>query len=200
MLNSKEVLLHLEMNLKINGDYIAYVDSCFILLKEPMLFVKAANKMLMLESVRQIKYILEKIIINLSKWSKYSKKDMIERISCEVMYLVHKFRDVQEAFNTKFGADAYINLKTEELRRYIRTISNKQNIDEIRISFENYLAKINIDFESIQFEYIDNLHEWFKIIMLECSVEQIFNENSFRNSETTNDHANGASLFGTNNE
>jgi hypothetical protein len=112
-----------------------------------MLFVKAANKMLMLESVRQIKYILEKIIINLSKWSKYSK---IERISCEVMYLVHKFRDVQEAFNTKFGADAYINLKTEELRRYIRTISNKQSIGEIRISFENYLAKINIDFESIQ--------------------------------------------------
>jgi dissimilatory sulfite reductase (desulfoviridin) alpha/beta subunit len=106
--------------------------------------------MLMLESVRQIKYILEKIIINLSKWSKYSKKDMIERISCEVMYLVHKFRDVQEAFNTKFGADAYINLKTEELRRYIRTISNKQSIGEIRISFENYLAKINIDFESIQ--------------------------------------------------
>ncbi len=61
------------MNLKINGDYIAYVDSCFILLKEPMLFVKAANKMLMLESVRQIKYILEKIIMNLSKWSSTAK-------------------------------------------------------------------------------------------------------------------------------
>jgi hypothetical protein len=183
MPNSKEILVHLEMNLKINGDYIAYIDSCFNLLKEPMLFVIVANKMLMLESVRQIKYILEKIIINLSKWSKYSKKDMIERILCEVMYLVHKFRDAQEAFNSKFGADAYINIKTEELRRYIRTISIKQSIGEMRISLENYLAKINIDFELIQFEYIDKLHEWLKIIMSECSVEQIFNENSFRNSE-----------------
>jgi len=119
-----------------------------------MLFVKASNKMLMLESVRKIKYTLEKIMINLSKWSKYSKKDMIERISCEVMYLVHKFRDVQEAFNIKFGADACINLKTEELRRFIRTISNKQSIDEIRTCFVNYLTKINIDFETIQFDYL----------------------------------------------
>jgi len=116
------------------------------------------------------------------------------------MYLVHKFRDVQEVFNTKFGADAYINLKMEELRRYIRTITNKQSNGEIRISLENYLAKINIDFESTQFEYIDKLNEWLKIIILECSVEQIFNENSFRNSVATNDHVNGASVFGTNNE
>jgi hypothetical protein len=53
---------------------------------------------------------------------------------------------------------------------------------------------LNIDFETMQFEYADKLHEWVKIITLECSVEQIFNENSVRNS------VNGASLFLTNNE
>ncbi len=55
-----------------------------IVSKSQCYLLKAANKMLMLESVRKTKYTLEKIIQNLVKWSRYSKTDMIERIRSNV--------------------------------------------------------------------------------------------------------------------
>ena len=72
----------LESNLVMDGDYIGYIDRCHSILKEPNLFIKAANKRLMLETTRKIKYVISKIIQNLMKWSKYSKNDMFERITC----------------------------------------------------------------------------------------------------------------------
>jgi hypothetical protein len=55
-----------------------------IVSKSQCYLLKAANKMLMLESVRKTKYTLEKIIQNLVKWSRYSETDMIERIRSNV--------------------------------------------------------------------------------------------------------------------
>jgi hypothetical protein len=107
---------------------------------------------------------------------------MVERITCEVMYLVHEFRDVRDVFNLKFDGDAYINFKTEEFRRHMRVLNYGPNIDDIKVVLENMLIKTNIDFELMQSEYVERLHEWLKIVTTsaEDSIGQIFNEKCLR--------------------
>ena len=67
MLNSNDVMATLESNLVMDGDYIGCIDRCHSILKEPNLFIKAANKRLMLETTRKIKYVISKIIQNVAK-------------------------------------------------------------------------------------------------------------------------------------
>lgn len=115
---------------------------------------------------------------------------MVERITCEVMYLAHEFRDIQDVFNLKFDGDAYINFKTEEFRRYMRLLNYGQNIDEIKVVLENLLVKTDIDFELMQSEYVESLHEWLKIVMVEDSIGQIFNEKCLRKSTAKDEQMN----------
>ena len=87
---------------------------------------------------------------------------MVERITCEVMYLVHECRDIQDAFNSKFDGDAYINFKTEQFRRFIQVLNHDQNINDIKVVLNNFLVKSDIDYELMQSEYVERLHEWLK--------------------------------------
>jgi hypothetical protein len=65
MLNLNEVMYILECNLVMDDDYIGYIDRCHSVLNEPNLFIKAANKRLMLESIRKVKDLLLKITQNM---------------------------------------------------------------------------------------------------------------------------------------
>ena len=192
MLNLNEVKCILECNLAMNDDYIGYIDRCHNVLNEPSLFINVANKRLMLESIRKIKHLLLKVIQNMVDWSKNSKNNMVERIIDEVMYMVYEFRDVQNVFNLKFDGDAYVNYKTEDFRRHMRDVlDNEQNIDDIKVALENTLIKTNIDFELMQLEYVERLHEWLKIVTAsaEDNIGQIFkdiyNPNEIENAKNT---------------
>ena len=101
---------------------------------------------------------------------------------------INEFRDVQNVFNLKFDGDAYVNYKTEEFRRHLRDLLDyDQNIDDIKVALENMLIKTNIDFELMQSEYVERLHEWLKIVTAsaEDSIGQIFNEFESHNQVQT---------------
>ena len=118
----------------------------------------------------------DSIISNFDNWNKTNKKDLLDRINCEVMHLVYKFRDVQHHFNMKFGSDAYINIEVEKWRRYIRSFSTKSSND-LKLCLQNYKNKLSIDFEIQQMEYTDKKSEWNKLMLKEEQLTYIFHSN-----------------------
>ena len=60
------------------------------------------------------------IINKANYWDTKTKNEIYHSIDNSTMQLVFKYRKVQSDFNIKFESDAYINIKTEEWRRFVR--------------------------------------------------------------------------------
>jgi len=133
-----------------------------------------AEKRLLLESIRDMKIVMDKIIKNMESWDKTSRKYLMMRINNEVMHLVYNYRDIQHHFNTKFESDAYINIKIEDWRRYVKHIANAVSQNEYTLFLEKYKVKLDIDFEIQHLELLDKEREWLKLIIKEESIESIF--------------------------
>lgn len=156
LLHGNEINTILNSNLNINEGYVEYIDRIHSMLKEPLLYIKVADKRIILESIREVRHNSDVILKNFEKWNKTNKTDLLDRINYEVMHLVYKFRDVHHYFIEKTGSDAYINIKVEEWRKYIRSCSTKL-LDELKMCLDNYKNKLDIDFELQQIEYIEKL-------------------------------------------
>jgi len=83
-------------------------------------------------------------------------------------------KSINYYFNTKFESDAYINIKIEEWRRYIKHIANAVSQNEYTLFLENYKVKLDIDFEIQHLELLDKKREWLKLIIKEERIESIF--------------------------
>jgi hypothetical protein len=120
MLDEQLINTTMRMNSKSIESGTEFIDKCYSILKEPLLYIKVAEKRLLLESIRDMKIVMDKIIKNIESWDKTSRKYLMMRINNEVMHLVYNYRDIQHHFNTKFESDAYINIKIEDWRRYVK--------------------------------------------------------------------------------
>jgi hypothetical protein len=174
MLDEQLINNIMRMNLKFIESGTEFIDKCHSILKEPLLYIQVTEKRLLLESIRDMKRVMDKIIKNMVSWDKTSRKDLMIRINNEVMHLVYNYRDIQHHFNTKFESNAYINIKIEEWRRYVNHIANAVSQNEYTFFLEKYKVKLDIDFEIQHLELLDKEREWTKLIIKEESIESIF--------------------------
>ena len=172
MLDEQLINTTMRMNLKSIESGTEFIDKCYSILKEPLLYIKVAEKRLLLESIRDMKIVMDKIIKNMESWDKTSRKYLMMRINNEVMHLVYNYRDIQHHFNTKFESDAYINIKIEDWRRYVKHIANAVSQNEFTLFLEKYKVKLDIDFEIQHLELLDKEREWLKLIIKEESIEK----------------------------
>ena len=66
----------------------------------------------------------------------------------------------------------------------LRVLNHDQSINDIKVVLDNFLVKSNIDYELMQSENVERLHEWLKLVMKEDCIERIFNEKWLRKSTT----------------
>ena len=79
--------------------------------------------------------------------------------------MVYKFRETQEHFNKTFDADAYVNMKTEEWRRYLRSSQAYSKVEDFRERISNYNLKVLIDFEIDQYSLMEFSNKWIETMM-----------------------------------
>jgi hypothetical protein len=137
--------------------------------------MRAADKLLILHSIRDIKMEINKIIKLISMLDPYNKNEIYQNIDNTTMRLVIKYRKIQEIFNEKFKADAYINIKTEEWRRFVRSLRSKKSKQHLMEQLNNFKFKTNIEAELLNYEYTEKLDEWLRIMVNQKSIASIFN-------------------------
>ncbi len=164
----------MRMNLKTIEIGTELIDKCHRILKEPLIYIKVIEKRLLLESIIDMKRVMDKIIKNMVSWDKTSRKDLMTRINYEIMHVVYNYRDFQHHFNSKFESDAYINIKIEEWRRYTNHIATSVSQNDYIICLEKYKVKLDIDFAIQHLELSDKEREWLNLITKEESMESIF--------------------------
>ncbi len=103
-----------------NNDFINHYENCFTKIKEPNLFMRTADKLLILNSLRDILIEINEITNHANNWDTKSKNEIYHIIDNSTMQLFYKYRKVQSVFNIRFESDTYINIKTEEWRRKVR--------------------------------------------------------------------------------
>jgi hypothetical protein len=82
-----------------SNDFTKNYENCFTKLKEPSLFMGAADKLLILHSIRDIKIKINEITHLVSMWDSYNKNEIYHNIDNTTMQLVFKYRKIQEVFN-----------------------------------------------------------------------------------------------------
>jgi hypothetical protein len=164
MLTEKEIKSVLENELQLNIDnYLELINNSIRILSEPWLFIRVLDKRIMLESLRKIKQEISHILVILDKCN--SVKSVYDEIFNSTMTIVYKFRETQEHFNNTFDADAYVNMKTEEWRRYLRSSQAYSEVEDFRERISNYNLKVLIDFEIEQYSLMEFSNKWIETMM-----------------------------------
>ncbi len=94
------------------------------------MFIRVLDKRLMLELLRELKQEIAYIIIEVDKCN--SIKSIYDNLFNSTKTMAHIFRKVHEHFNRTFNADAYVNMKIEEWRRYLRSSQAHTKKDDFR--------------------------------------------------------------------
>ena len=69
LLHGNEINTILNSNLNINEGYVEYIDRIHSMLKEPLLYIKVADKRIILESIREVRHNSDVILKNFEKWN-----------------------------------------------------------------------------------------------------------------------------------
>jgi hypothetical protein len=158
-----------------NNDFINHYDNGVNKLKEPSLFLRAADKLLILNSLRDILNVLNEIINKTNYWDTKTKNEIYHCIDNSTMQLVFKYRKVQSDFNIKFESDAYINMKTEEWRRFVRDCNRNKTKQYFLGQLKMYRHKIIMEINLMYHDYIEKLNNWLELMESETSIDNIFN-------------------------
>jgi hypothetical protein len=141
----------------------------------------------MLESLRELKQEIEQIIIEVDKCS--SIKSIYDNLFNSTMTMVCKFRKVHEHFNRTFNADAdaYLNMKIEEWRRYLRSSQAYSKVDDFKKSIIKFKTKIDIDFEIEQYALMEATNKLIDLMVITRELNEIYNETITLNTTAGDD-------------
>jgi hypothetical protein len=70
MINLSHVSMIIRNNLTLNEGYIEFIEQFQSMLKEPLLYIRVADKRLILESIREMIHQTDSIIRNFGNWNK----------------------------------------------------------------------------------------------------------------------------------
>jgi len=164
----------------IDEDYIGLIDNTVKCLLEPILFIRILEKRLMLESLRELKQEVDIVITEIDNCK--SVKSIYDNLLNSTMTMVYKFRNVHEHFNRTFNADAYINMKIEEWRRYLRSSQAYIKVNDLKDRVMSFKNKINVDFEIEQYALMEATNKWIELMIKTREMNKIFNESITMNT------------------
>jgi hypothetical protein len=171
MLNKEAVNKILNQVLSDDLDHDDYIERCSKVLVDPTLFVKVANKWILLSTIKNLKMLISETNRKINDSINPERKEIMSSVYYMTTKHINSISKIESCFNEKFNCKTNLTIKLLEWKRFIHSLDKPIPLDVISNKLNCFNHKAMIDYELVHYDYLERLNEWLNLVK---HMEDIF--------------------------